>query len=249
MTENKSLADRMKEYENRDKIQYPSSSVVVARIDGRGFSKFTKKFDKPFDKKFTHAMIQTTKALVQETCATIGYTQSDEISLIWHTDNPDGQLFFNGKVQKLCSVCASIATAHFNDWMHRLKVKTNDNGLFDCRVFEVPDKNEAVNYLFYRQRDAIRNSISMAAHTHFGHKTLMNKSTNEQLEMLKSDDINWFDYPPANQIGSFVKRERFEKVVKETGEVCDRSRVVTIDLTDVIVFEEMKKIVFGDENV
>lgn len=241
MKENTPLTTRMQGYENAPKVQFPSDSIIVARIDGRGFSKFTKNFDKPFDRWFTTKMIEVTKALVEETCATVGYTQSDEISLIWHTDNPNGQVFFNGKLQKLVSICASIATAYFNN------PGCDDQPLafFDCRVFTVPSKDEGVNYLFYRQRDAIRNSISMAAHTEFGHKKLMNKSTNEQIEMLKEAGIDWFDYPTPNKIGTFVKRELFDMKVPATGETCKRSRIIEVPLDDVIPFETMKEIVFG----
>lgn len=247
MTENIPLKDRMKEYEDATKVQFPNDSIIVARIDGRGFSKFTKRFDKPFDKRFTKAMQIVTARLVKETCATIGYTQSDEISLIWHTDNPEGQVFFNGKLQKICSLCASIATAVFNDEMFRMKVEVLSNGYFDCRVFTVPSKAEAINYLFYRQRDAIRNSISMAAHTEFGHKKLIRKSTNEQLEMLKESGIDWFeDYSAANKIGSFFRRETFEKVVEQTGETCLRSEIRMVDVSDVITFEDLFKVTFGE---
>lgn len=241
MTENRPLQERMKGYEDATKVQFPSDSIIVARIDGRGFSKFTKGFTKPFDKDFTEAMIETTKFLVQETCATIGYTQSDEISLVWHTDNPEGQVFFNGKLQKIASICASMATVKF------VKFYPDYFPQFDCRVFTVPCKCEAVNYIFYRQRDAIRNAISMAASSAFSHKQLMGKSTNEKIDMLTENGIDFFEYPTANKIGTFVKRVSFEKQVEQTGETCTRSEVIAIDIADVQTFEEMRKIVFGDE--
>lgn len=233
----------MKEYEDRTKVQFPNDTIIVARIDGRGFSKFTKSFDKPFDRWFTKTMIETTKVLVEETCATIGYTQSDEISLIWHTDNPDGQVFFAGKLQKINSICASIATAAFNT--------VNNTGvlaLFDCRVFTVPCKCEAVNYLFYRQRDCVKNSVSMAAHTRLGHKKTLKKTTTEKVEMLKEIGVNWHDYPTPNKIGTFVKRELFDMKVEQTGETCKRSRIIEVPLDDVVGFEALKGIVFGEEN-
>lgn len=246
MTENRPLQERMKGYEDATKVQFPSDSIVVARIDGRGFSKFTKPFDKPFDSAFTKAMIETTKMLVKETCATIGYTQSDEISLIWHTDNPNGQIFFDGKLMKICSVTASIATLEFNMWLNTFKVGANSRGQFDSRVFTVPCKCEAINYLFYRQRDAIRNSISMAASAAYSHKQLMNKSTDEKLNMLFDKGIDFFDYPTANKIGTFVKRVNFEKPVEQTGETCIRSEVIAIDISDIQTFDDMRKITFGD---
>lgn len=251
MNDNIALPDRMLAYESETKIQFPSDSIIVARIDGRGFSKLTKNFVKPFDPNFTERMVDVTKALVEQTYATIGYTQSDEISLIWHTDNPNGQVFFNGKLQKLCSICASIATAAWN-CPYPLGGIT---GLFDCRVFTVPSKSEAINYLIHRQRDCIRNSVSMAAHHHFGHKRLMNKGVIEQRVMLLNEaDIRWSNYPTPNRIGTFVQRETYETLVDsvfagEAPNKCTRSRVVALNLDESINHPDMYKIAFGEDHV
>ena len=90
---------RMKSYESsetarRVDVQLP----IYARIDGRSFSRFTRGMDRPFDQKMTDAMIETTKHLVHETHAKIGYTQSDEISLVWLADGPESDVFFSGKI-------------------------------------------------------------------------------------------------------------------------------------------------------
>lgn len=246
--ENRPLKERMMEYEGVTKYQFPSDSVIVARIDGRGFSKLTKSMAKPFDNSFTAAMVEVTRVLVEETNATIGYTQSDEISLVWHTDNPNGQVFFNGKLQKLCSVCASIATHAFGNCF--CPGELMGPAYFDCRVFTVPSKEEAVNYLVYRMQDATRNSVSMAAHTHFGHKKLMNKNVKEQLEMLISDSINWDNFAPANKIGTWVQRQTFETTMLDratsTDVPCRRNRVANLKIPSAPNFAELFKIVFGE---
>ena len=82
-----SLGDRMKGYEmaaegGRLDVRLP----VYARIDGRSFSKFTHGLERPFDQRMSRAMIETTKGLVDRTHARIGYTQSDEISLVYLAD-------------------------------------------------------------------------------------------------------------------------------------------------------------------
>lgn len=246
--ENRPLKERMLEYEGVTKYQFPSDSVIIARIDGRGFSKLTKSMRKPFCTAFTDAMIETTKVLVEETNATIGYTQSDEISLVWHTDNPNGQVFFNGKLQKLCSIGASIATVAFGNCFYPGEL--DGPAYFDCRVFTVPSKEEAVNYLTYRQQDATRNSVSMAAHTQYGHKKLMNKNIKEQLEMLMSDSVNWNNYLPANKIGTYIQRQSFETTVLDrdtsTNVPCTRNRVVDLRVEDVMSFTELFEMVFGE---
>jgi tRNA(His) 5'-end guanylyltransferase len=111
----------------------------------------------------------------------------------------------------------------------------------------VPNKAEAVNYLFYRQRDCIRNSVSMAAHYQFGHKKLMGKSTTEQLKMLNDVGKNWHDYRTCNKIGTFAQRQTFEREVPETGETCMRSCVMEIPFDDVVGFETMYEVVFGEK--
>lgn len=243
------LKERMMIYEGRTKYQYENSSIVVARIDGRGFSKLSKPLQKPFDPHFTKAMMATMHALVKETDATIGYTQSDEISLVWHTDNPEGQIFFNGKIQKLASVCASIATAHFNNWMFRMKMPINDNAYFDCRVFSVPSKAEAVNYLTYRTQDCTRNSISMAAHKHLGHKKLMNRNTGEQLLMLKEVGVDWDDYASANKYGTLAKRELYDTNMRDPQNpenIIDVTRSRIVSKVPETTFNKMYEQVFGD---
>ena len=61
---------------------------VVARLDGHGFTRLTKKewnLEKPFDVRFRDAMIETTKHLMDCGFRMIyGYTQSDEISMLFH---------------------------------------------------------------------------------------------------------------------------------------------------------------------
>ena len=86
MSSKDNLGDRIKQYERietRGKL-IPMLPTVV-RLDGRSFSKFTKSFE-PFDEDMLQAMVATTKFLVEESNAVIGYTQSDEITLILYTD-------------------------------------------------------------------------------------------------------------------------------------------------------------------
>ena len=62
---NTQLDERMKMYEDIEskRILIPNLPICV-RIDGRGFSKFTKDMNKPFDKNFTDSMIETMKFLI-----------------------------------------------------------------------------------------------------------------------------------------------------------------------------------------
>ena len=212
-----SLGDRIKSYESRETShKFLPGIPVVARLDGKRFSKFTKSMEKPWDPRFTEAMVETTKRLVEETHARVGYTQSDEISLIFLAENPKSELWLGGRVQKMTSILASMATGFFNDEL-RTRLKTGSPAFFDCRVFQVPSKDEAVNCLIWRESDAVRNSISMLAQHHFSHKQLHGKSTSEMQNMLMEKySINWNDVSPAWKRGTYVQRQLFtDKVTDE----------------------------------
>jgi len=74
---------------------------IIARIDGRGFSKFTKDMGRPYDITMQLCMISTMQYLVKETQALIGYTQSDEITLMWYQEDHSKTIFFDNKIMKL----------------------------------------------------------------------------------------------------------------------------------------------------
>ena len=210
MTE--SLHDRMKRYERESAgVRLDTTLPICIRIDGRSFSKFTKKMTRPFDVDFTHAMRCTTQALVEESSALIGYTQSDEITLILYSDNPKSQVFFNGKVQKLTSVLASLAAVSFYEQLpidYRTRLP-----MFDARVWNVPSKAEAANVILWRYRDAVKNSISMLASHHFSHRLLMGKTQDERLDMLRGVGVDWRHLNEAVKYGSFYRRVVEERLL------------------------------------
>lgn len=132
--------------------------MFVVRLDGRGFSKYTKKmkFNKPFDNDLIQIMQNVTADLMKQTQASFGYTQSDEISLVYMPE----RMMFNGRIEKICSVFASLASVSFNLNLAKQYEKQNNpekieksNSLmpiFDCRVFSVPSKEEALNVVLWR---------------------------------------------------------------------------------------------------
>ena len=216
------MGNRLKDYENRETgRRFLPYIPVYARIDGRGFSKFTRDADKPFDRYISAAMIAATQALVTETKATIGYSQSDEISLVWTTREPGEAMFFDGKVQKLCSVVAGLATSAFvasllksdSDWADKV-VKRMPH--FDARVIQLPNREEAANMILWREMDARKNAISMAAHAVFPHKSLQGLNSRQKLEKLaRESDVVFEDFPVAFRRGTFIRREVFSVVMPE----------------------------------
>ena len=242
------LGGRMKDYEDRETgRRFLPYIPVYARIDGRGFSKFTRDAVKPFDPHISAAMIAATTKLVETTRATIGYTQSDEISLVWTTREPGEDMFFNGKVQKMCSVLAGLATAAFmhslldseSDWTDRLKRLPH----FDARVAQLPNREEAANMILWREMDARKNAISMAAHAHFSHKSLHGLSGRDKLAKMAEAGIDFDAYPVAFRRGTFIRRSVIsapmpedvrlsipEKSRPEIGAVITRSMVKNVDM-------------------
>lgn len=208
------LGDRMKGYERIETGRvFTGEKPIYARIDGRGFSRFTRGMKRPFDTRLSQAMIETTRKLVSETHAVVGYTQSDEISLMWMLDgdNEREQIIFGGKLQKMTSVLAGLATAAFTSML----VKHEDKEFaayadrlphFDARVFELPDIGEAANAFLWRELDARRNAISMVAQHMFSHKSLQGVDRSGMLAMIAAAGVDFETYPEFFKRGTYLRR-------------------------------------------
>lgn len=129
----------------------------------------------------------------------LGYTQSDEITLILvDYKKLTSDAWFDYEVQKMCSIAASMATMAFNKFFennvgdyctynseredntyeqyeHTLCSVADKGAMFDARCFNIP-KEEVTNLIYWREIDAIRNSIQMVGQTNFSHKELQNKA-------------------------------------------------------------------------
>ena len=197
------MGDRLKYYEGIEagRVLIPHLPICV-RVDGRAFHTFTRGMNRPYDINMSNSMIETMKYLVEKTDACIGYVQSDEISLIL-SDIKDPM--FGGRVQKLTSVIASMATAKFNQEIHKF-YPDKPLAEFDCRVWNVPNRTEAANTILWREFDATKNSISMAARAYYSDKQLLNKNSSEKQDLLMEKGINWNDYPDFFKRGTYGKR-------------------------------------------
>tara|TARA_Y100000593_G_C4254032_1_gene308667 strand:+ start:76 stop:858 length:783 start_codon:yes stop_codon:yes gene_type:complete len=202
------MGARMKGYE-RVETDRKLNGIIYARIDGRGFSKFTKSFKKPYDTNIIGAMQATTEYLVRVTNAVCGYTQSDEISLMWdNTDDPKSEHFFAGKVQKMVSTLAAMASVKFYSVLVEKGVLPKDSlPTFDARVYELPNRYEAMNAFLWRQQDAKRNAIQMLAQSQWSHRELQNKSTKDvELMLMELDPWLVWSAPHDFMRGTFYKR-------------------------------------------
>lgn len=227
------LGDRMKTYEKAYDTYMPSRLPVIIRLDGKKFSKYTKKLKakKPFDEGFASSMANTMRAIASniEGCL-FGYCQSDEITLVIRNDQSfESDAWLGNRIQKIVSITASMTSVEFNKQIRRFYADAPD-AYFDCRVFIVPSVVEAENCVLWRQNDCTKNSVSSACYYEVakskGKKTarkMMNKLNQKQQQELlfKETGINWNDYPIRYKRGYACYREVRE--VEIDGNKCMRS--------------------------
>lgn len=185
---------------------------VIVRLDGNNFHNWTKGLERPFDENLTNLMIDTTKFLVQETNAIVGYTQSDEITLILFSDDRKSAVYNDGKKQKILSKLTGKCVSFFNE--KRVEYLPNHNRLanFDCRIYQTPSLHDACVQLLWRENDATKNSIQMLGHSHYSDKQLFKLTTSEIQDMLMLEKgINWNDLEVKYKRGSYIKRIKTSK--------------------------------------
>ena len=209
------FGDRMKLYEGLAESRLIPKLPVIIRLDGKCFSSFTRGLERPYDVRMSQLMVNTARFLCEEFNACCGYTQSDEITLALY--NPDGPVIFDGRIQKIASIFAAKGSAFFNKHIDILPSTHKDKlPIFDCRVWNVPDFEEGANAFLWREQDATKNAISMAAHTYYSHNELHKKHGNEMQEMLFRKGINFNDYPTFFKRGTFIsKRKELRKFTAE----------------------------------
>jgi tRNA(His) 5'-end guanylyltransferase len=191
---------------------------MVARIDGRNFTRLTKEdltLDRPFDEKFHEWMVEATRRVMDCGFRTVyAYTQSDEISLLLHRD----ESAFDRKLRKFISVLASEATAAFNH--ARYYYDRHSYGTFDCRISQLPSKQDVVDYFRWRQADAPRNARN--AHVYWNlradrytgkqaDKMMRQMNVAQKMEYLTTKQIYPADLPPWQWNGVGVWWETYEK--------------------------------------
>lgn len=113
------LDEVAQEMERKYDLSLPAMEPFVVRLDGVAFRNYTSSMQKPFDKNLTKAIILTARDLIQRFNPLTVYYQSDEISLIFGPSTSQGTVIYGGRIQKISSVIASVATASFN---HHIRV-------------------------------------------------------------------------------------------------------------------------------
>ena len=243
MEENTTLKDKCREYQKRRDYHVDTDKFIIAHIDGRSFSKMIKnKFKKPFDDSFIDMMNKTAQYLCQMVQGThLAYVQSDEITLIIKKNTEDSDIFFGGRLCKMQSIIASLATAKFNQLMilYNMEHYPSINPLntientslcqFDCKIWDVDNANDAMAWLLFRNIDCIRNSKQQAAQTYLPHNTLLGLDSDTQIKMLLDEKgVDWNSFSGGEKWGRLIYREKEEKIhtfINKNGETVTETYV------------------------
>lgn len=208
------LDKKMRRFECGDDRLIVPELYLVARIDGRGFTRLTKQecsFEAPFDIRFRDLMVESVRHLMTS-CGfkiTYGYTESDEISILFHPEDAA----FQHKSRKLLSILAGETSAAFS-------VGLGKTAAFDCRLCELPNKGLVVDYFRWRQEDAHRNALNSHCYWMFRKQgksareatsLVSGKSIAEKNEMLFCGGINFNDLPSWQKRGIGLRWESIEK--------------------------------------
>jgi tRNA(His) guanylyltransferase len=230
------LDARMRVYETAQDLCVLPGIYMVARMDGRSFTRLTKevhKFEAPFDPHFRDMMLTTAQHLMAD-CGfnfVYGFTQSDEISLLFALEENS----FGRKLRKLISVLSGEASANFSLLLGAVAA-------FDCRISELPSVDLVVDYFRWRNEDAHRNALN--AHGYWllrkqgkpvgeATATMKGMSVNQKNELLFQSGVNFNDLPLWQKRGSGLYWEEYDRPAENpiTGEeVIARRRRLRRDL-------------------
>jgi tRNA(His) guanylyltransferase len=241
------LDRRMRVYETAHDHCVLPGMHMVARIDGRSFSQLTRtteKFDAPYDTRFRDCMVATLEHLVTSCGFSVlfGYTQSDELSLLFRRD----ESLFGRKLRKFVSVLAGEASAKFSLTLGAL-------GAFDARISQFPDPADVVDYFRWRSEDAHRNALNGHSYwllrrqgldDHAATQKLKGVSVADRNQLLFEAGINFNDVPAWQKRGVGVLWENEEHVGTnpKTGEAVTSTRrraVVSYELPMKADFDEL----------
>lgn len=181
-----------RDYEDALRVRLPFRVFAIVRVDGRAFHSFTRELERPYSRVLANALDEAAVRLCSEmTGCCFAYGQSDEYSFLMTDLGPNAApLWFDGNIQKIASVSASVFTAAFARAYCSPRAAT-----FDARVLLISQRSDVSSYFVWRQLDASANSLNMLASAHYAHEELLGKSTAEKHELLHAKGLNWAKEP------------------------------------------------------
>ncbi|MBR6162826.1 guanylyltransferase [bacterium] len=225
--------EKMRKFEQSIDQTVPQDCYMVARLDGKGFTKLTKEklsLKRPFDETFRDAIIQTIYYLMDSDFdIAYAYSESDEISLLFRKNTN----LFGRKVRKYNSLLSAEASVKFSQLM-------NTTAVFDCRIIPLLSVEDVKDYFLWRREDSHRNSVY--AHCFYkllsdgktpaeAEKELSGKILDEKEFILSTYGINLNSIPKWEIYGFGVYFKTVEKVgfnpVKNERETTTRKKLFT----------------------
>lgn len=207
------LDKKMRVYETAYDLCVLPHIFVVVRLDGRGFTRLTKivhQFEAPYDMVFRNYMVETVKHLMSCGFNIIyGYTQSDEISLLFHPDENS----FERKIRKIISILAGEASAKF-------ALQLGAMASFDARICQLPTLPIVGDYFRWRNEDAHRNALNAHGYWMLRKQGKTIKQATSQLEgmsiaqkneLLFQNGINFNELPAWQKRGIGVYWQEYQK--------------------------------------
>ncbi|KAJ9456433.1 hypothetical protein DIPPA_21337 [Diplonema papillatum] len=242
------LGDFLKAKEAEPRRAADGSQWMTMRLDGNGFSKYTKYLKRKgvieagYAPAFGEAMQAACKAVMEKFAGWVAYTQSDEMSVVIPPASVvRGQQMphpFNGRTQKVGSLAASYCSAVFNHHIMTMWNAKRDDpfpleacAIFDCRMAAYDTGIEACSLLWWRAYDSGINGVSDACHHQKGKvagaKEALAKGNDEKLLWLLQNDL--LPLSPHQAYGTFFKKARVEHQGTNplTGEVVTTTRSKT----------------------
>lgn len=203
------MSIRFKAMEKEKRVYLENGKTYILRMDGKKFSSYLDGFVKPFDEIFRDTMNEVMLECCKEVSGAIcGFTNSDEITVVFRKNNPESEIYLGGECQKIVSVMASFCSTNFNRIFFE-KINSNKytiseeqkniynkkvlRAVFDARVFQI-ENDDFFNNVVWRFLDCYRNSISGIARCFFSSRELESKTNSDRLDMLNKKGIKLSDY-------------------------------------------------------
>jgi tRNA(His) 5'-end guanylyltransferase len=184
------LTDRIKSYQDLTDLKLLPRAPVIMVVNGNSFSKVTSLLDKPYDSKLAECIMNTMLRLCTDIEGVVfAYQHNDEIVLVTRNDqNHETAPWYNGRVQKICSVVSSIASLHFNRCANAIELNLINEAFFTCQVFVVPTIMEAINTLVCQQQHNFQTSIQFACFYELLKRARDKNTIREMLSGLSLDE-------------------------------------------------------------
>jgi tRNA(His) 5'-end guanylyltransferase len=209
------LKDRIDAYRGAAEYYLTPRLPIIICLNGRSFSKLTSLLDKPYSDRFAECILSTAHRLcVEIEGAVFAYQHNDEIVVLARNDQTVDTLpWFDNKLQKICSITASIATEHFNTCSNALDLNVMGDPQFSSEVFVVPNEKEAINTMIYKQQMNFYTSIQFACYYEMIKKhdkstikdMLSGLNVDEKVDLLQQEcGVDFNEYPVSFRRGSAI---------------------------------------------